>query len=143
MTCGMLEQPACQVCIRQIMGILSSYVPSQTSNQSSCAIKQVLQRAAADWERYTHIAFTSRNGIQAFLDALEANNGSSQALTTLRGGSTQTICCALGADAELLRNMGVVNVLVPQEVRFPGAVRLRCALVLGAHMQIMVTRTLE
>ena len=82
----------------------------------------MLQKTAVDWERYTHIAFTSRNGIQAFLDALEAHYGSDQALTKLRNGSSRTAFCALGADAELLHSVGIMNVLTPQEVRVPGTV---------------------
>ena len=89
-------------------------------------MSQVLQKAALDWERYTHVAFTSRNGIQAFMDALGAHHGSDQALTKLRNGSSRTVYCALGADAELLHSAGVINVLTPQEVRFPGAVLLHC-----------------
>ena len=85
-------------------------------------MNQVLQKAAVDWERYTHIAFTSRNGIHAFLDALEAHYGSDQALTKLRNGSSRTTFCALGADAELLHSAGIIDVLAPQEVRDPGTV---------------------
>ena len=66
-------------------------------------------------DQYTHIAFTSRNGIQAVLDAL----GSS----CVDGGTPGEIlnspsirCCALGADAELLCEAGVSNVLTPKEV---------------------------
>ena len=83
---------------------------------------QVLQKAAVDWERYTHIAFTSRNGINAFLDALRAHYGSDQALAKLRNSSSRTTFCALGADAELLHSVGIIDVLTPQEVRVPGTV---------------------
>ena len=85
-------------------------------------MKQVLQMAAVDWERYTHIAFTSRNGINAFLDALEARYGSDQALAKLRNSSSRTTFCALGADAELLHSAGIMDVLTPQEVTVLGTV---------------------
>ena len=117
----MLDQPACRVCTHQFIEIHSFSVPHQIG-KSFCAMNQVLQKAAVDWERYTHIAFTSRIGIQAFLDALEAHCGFDQALTKLRNGNSSTTFCALGADAELLHSMGIIDVLTPQEVRVPGTV---------------------
>lgn len=89
------------------------------------AMIQVLQKAALEWDRYTHIAFTSRNGIQAFLDALGACHGLDEVLARLRNGGSRTVYCALGADAELLHSVGIIDVLIPQEVRVPRAVLLR------------------
>ena len=74
---------------------------------------QALQEKLQNLEQYTHVAFTSRNGIQAVLDALKASDGMAH-----EGLSSQGVrCCALGADAELLHQAGVSNVLTPKEVR--------------------------
>ena len=76
---------------------------------------QVLRETLQSLDQYTHIAFTSRNGIRVVLDALEASTSNSGAVgDVLSGGSTR--CCALGADAELLQQAGVSNVLTPKEV---------------------------
>lgn len=81
----------------------------------STALLQVLRKTLQSLDQYTHIAFTSRNGIRVVLDALEAMTSNSRAVgDVLSGGSTR--CCALGADAELLQQAGVSNVLTPKEV---------------------------
>lgn len=75
----------------------------------------MLRETLQSLNQYTHIAFTSRNGIRVFLDALEATTSKSRAVgDVLSGGSVR--CCALGADAELLQQAGVSNVLTPKEV---------------------------
>ena len=75
----------------------------------------MLQGTLQGIEQYTHIAFTSRNGIQAVLDALGALTcDSKSAARLLNNPSIQ--CCALGADAELLYQAGISNVLSPKEV---------------------------
>lgn len=77
-------------------------------------------------EQYTHIAFTSRNGIQAVLDALDsscADGGTPKEILN----SSSIRCCALGADAELLYEAGVSNVLTPKEVScYPYDIRVDC-----------------
>ena len=76
---------------------------------------QVLRETLHSLNQYTHIAFTSRNGIQAVLDALEATTSHSRAVGgILSGGGVR--CCVLAADAELLQQAGVSNVLTPKEV---------------------------
>ena len=76
---------------------------------------QVLQEALQCLEQYTHIAFTSRNGIQAVLDALGASECGSNSQGRFLN-SQNACCCALGADAELLYQAGVSQVLTPKEV---------------------------
>lgn len=55
---------------------------------------------------YSWIAFTSRNGIEAFFDRLEA-------LTLDRGVLKNTKLCALGNDAKALQERGITVDLVP------------------------------
>ncbi len=87
---------------------------SMHGSNSWGASTQVLQEKLQSLEQYTHVAFTSRNGIQAVLDALEAPKSDGM---TPEGLSSQGVCCcALGADAELLHQAGVSNVLTPKEV---------------------------
>ena len=91
---------------------------------------QALKEKIQSLEQYTHVAFTSRNGIQAVLDALEALNSDGMAPEGLNSPGVR--CCARGADAELLHQAGVSNVLTPKEVRgisapsFLGAWCLKC-----------------
>ena len=86
------------------------------SKTCCCALPQVLLEALQSLEQYTHVAFTSRNGIQAVLDALAASGCDSSAVKRILN-SQSVRCCALGADAELLYQAGVSNVLTPKEVR--------------------------
>lgn len=66
-------------------------------------------------DQYTHLAFTSRNGIQAVLDTLQSScSGAPAPGDFLSRHSIR--CCALGADAELLQGAGVSDVLTPAEV---------------------------
>ena len=85
------------------------------SSKVFTALFQVLQETLQSLKQYTHVAFTSRNGIQAVLDALGASTCDNRAAAGLLN-SPSIQCCALGADAELLYQAGVSNVLMPQEV---------------------------
>ena len=66
-------------------------------------------------QSYTHLAFTSRNGIQAVLERLAAAHGSLQEAAA-HLNALPLRCCALGADAGMLAEAGVREVLTPQEV---------------------------
>jgi uroporphyrinogen-III synthase len=95
-------------------------------------------------ERYTHLAFTSRNGIQAVLErlaALKPGRDPGQipagpdglAAAAARLNALQTRCCALGADAELLAQAGVEDVLTPEEVLY-SSLGTDCSASLKHHM---------
>lgn len=61
---------------------------------------------------FTHVAFTSKNGISAVMARLRQLHGSDEAAAEqLRGVS----CWALGADAEMLRGLGL-EVQTPPKV---------------------------
>ncbi len=76
---------------------------------------QALDQELSHLERYSHLAFTSRNGIAAVLEQLATMHGSLQAAAA-HLNALPLRCCALGADAEMLADAGVYNVLTPQEV---------------------------
>ena len=64
---------------------------------------------------FDHIAFTSRNGIHAVFQMLARLHGSKQA--AVQAVQNCKACCwALGADADLLTQLGVLNVQTPEEV---------------------------
>ncbi|MEW5318330.1 MAG: hypothetical protein WDW38_009558 [Sanguina aurantia] len=89
----------------------------------------------------THIAFTSRNGIAAFLEnlgsVLQTSNGGSRSSSpggTGNGGAAHHSAvawlqgsglrlCALGADAEALSSLGLAVHVVPAEASTQGLVR--------------------
>ena len=68
-------------------------------------------------QSYTHLDFTSRNGIQAVLTRLAAAHGSLLAAAA-HLNALPLRCCALGSDAEMLAEAGVREVSTPQEVQF-------------------------
>ncbi len=76
---------------------------------------QRLDDELASLDSYTHLAFTSRNGIQAVLERLASAHGSLQSATA-HLNALPLRCAALGADAEMLAEAGVRDVLTPQEV---------------------------
>ena len=67
---------------------------------SSSRRAQALDDQLLNLSAYTHVAFTSKNGIVAVLHRLEHLHGSGRAATEQL---SRTSCWALGADAELLR----------------------------------------
>lgn len=69
---------------------------------------------------YSHLAFTSRNGIQAVLERLAAQHQGSWAATADVLNKLPIHCCALGADAGLLQSAGVLEIITPEEVGFLG-----------------------
>ena len=72
---------------------------------------QTLDEHLLDLASFSHVAFTSKNGIAAVLQRLEALFGSPDAATEqLR----RTNCWALGADAQLLVQRGVTVCAPPQ-----------------------------
>lgn len=79
------------------------------------ALLQVLDQELSQLERYSHMAFTSRNGIAAVLERLATMHGSLRA-AAVHLNALPLRCCALGADAEMLADAGVDDVLTPQEV---------------------------
>jgi uroporphyrinogen-III synthase len=70
---------------------------------------------------FTHIAFTSKNGIHAVLAQLERMHGSTMAARTAVAASGVRIC-ALGADASVLRDAGYPVHLLPSEPSTQGMV---------------------
>mmetsp|Transcript_15906 Transcript_15906/g.37700 ORF Transcript_15906/g.37700 Transcript_15906/m.37700 type:complete len:290 (+) Transcript_15906:337-1206(+) len=73
-------------------------------------------------EDYTHIAFTSSNGITAVLDRLEAlHGGKAGALKAVHRAGLR--CCALGADADVLESHGVPCSIRPKEASTLGLVK--------------------
>ena len=79
------------------------------------ALLQALDQELLQLDRYSHLAFTSRNGIAAMLERLVVMHGGLQA-AAMHLNALPLRCCALGADAELLADAGVDDVLTPLEV---------------------------
>ncbi|BDA45398.1 hypothetical protein COCOBI_07-1850 [Coccomyxa sp. Obi] len=82
---------------------------------------QALDQELSHLDRYSHLAFTSRNGIAAVLERLATMHGSLPAAAA-HLNTLPLRCCALGADAEMLADAGVDNVLTPQEASTQGLV---------------------
>ena len=73
-----------------------------------------MQEQLQNLSQFDDLAFTSRNGIHAVMHQLAALHGSREgAVHALHAAPVQ--CWALGADAEVLRAMGV-TVQTPAEV---------------------------
>lgn len=70
---------------------------------------------------FTHVAFTSKNGIHAVLAQLERMHGSTAAARTAVAESGVRIC-ALGADALVLKDAGYPVHLLPSEPSTQGIV---------------------
>lgn len=74
-----------------------------------------MQDQLKDLSQFDHLAFTSRNGIHAVMHQLAALHGSIEAAVhALHAAQLQ--CWALGADAEVLKDMSV-SVKTPAEVK--------------------------
>ena len=65
---------------------------------------------------FSHIAFTSKNGIDAILQRLEDRFPSSEDLVAYIHKCDIQIC-ALGADAEQLKNYNLHADILPEDVR--------------------------
>ncbi|GMH40178.1 hypothetical protein BSKO_08082 [Bryopsis sp. KO-2023] len=71
---------------------------------------------------FTHLAFTSKNGIHAVMDQLVVKQGGfDQAVKFIQ--SSKIKLCALGADALVLQSMGLVADVQPKEASTLGLVR--------------------
>ncbi|GFR48780.1 hypothetical protein Agub_g10728 [Astrephomene gubernaculifera] len=92
--------------------------PATTSSHSSHSSHHSTRCEPA----ISHIAFTSRNGIFAFMQALGAALGGIPAAVGWLGGSGIRLC-ALGADGEVLRELGLIVHVAPQEASTQGLVR--------------------
>lgn len=84
------------------------------------ADQQVFDAALRQITTYTHIAFSSRNGVHAVLDGLHRLYGDAAA-DVVRGAGVRL--CALGADAEVVRAAGYEVAVQPREASTQGLVR--------------------
>lgn len=79
-----------------------------------------LRTVLSDLSQFTHIAFSSKNGINAVLHELESLHGTS-AKSVLEDSGVRL--CALGADAQALEQAGYDVHVKPQEASTQGLVR--------------------
>lgn len=79
-----------------------------------------LQRSLEELSSYTYVAFTSKNGIHAFLHELSALKGDGAEDYVRQSGVK---FCALGADAQVLEAAGYDVHIQPQEPSTQGLVR--------------------
>lgn len=79
-----------------------------------------LQHALEDLNSYTYVAFTSKNGIHAFLHELDVLKGAGAQEFVKQSGVQ---FCALGADAQVLEAAGYDVQVHPQEPSTQGLLR--------------------
>ncbi|GLC70787.1 hypothetical protein PLESTF_001033200 [Pleodorina starrii] len=100
-------------------------LPPEDLAQMRSSIRNLLLQppsSSSSSSSVTHIAFTSRNGIFAFLDQLCAELGGEAAgCDWLRSSGIRL--CALGADGEVLTQRGLTVHVSPQEASTLGLVR--------------------
>eukprot|EP00879_Flechtneria_rotunda_P033499 GHRR01037111.1.p1 GENE.GHRR01037111.1~~GHRR01037111.1.p1 ORF type:complete len:233 (+),score=82.37 GHRR01037111.1:216-914(+) len=80
-----------------------------------------LNNALQQLHSYSHIAFTSKNGIVAVLERLAALHGSSEAAAQYVADSSVKLC-ALGADGQVLQQAGLQVQMSPAEPSTRGLV---------------------
>ncbi|KXZ55554.1 hypothetical protein GPECTOR_2g1103 [Gonium pectorale] len=85
-------------------------------------MREGIQELMRDPAAVTHIAFTSRNGIFAFLDQMCAVAGGLEPAQEWLAGSGVRLC-ALGADGEVLTGLGLQVHVSPPEASTQGLVR--------------------
>ncbi|KAK9830107.1 hypothetical protein WJX72_009827 [[Myrmecia] bisecta] len=98
------------------------WVPAiQTTHLNDVKAIEALDAALQQLSSYTHLAFSSRNGVAAVMQRLAAIHGSQAAAVgaVLRSGVR---CWALGADAEALHSVGVKDVFTPAKASTQGLV---------------------
>jgi uroporphyrinogen-III synthase len=81
---------------------------------------KVLDAALDGLSNFSHIAFTSKNGIRAVLNHLEAKHGELGAQFVEQSGVR---VCALGADSLVLEAAGYKVHIMPEEASTQGLVR--------------------
>lgn len=95
---------------------------SMSSISCACLVLVQLDAALANLRSYSHIAFTSRNGITTVLERLATLHDGDAAAAAAYVRGTGVRLCALGADGDVLQAAGLPVHLSPAEPSTAGMV---------------------